>query len=73
MENRKIGAREVPEGALGAPYIGCAGRFLGLKARSLVALLEVRFVQVPQVQAPTVRHRNETSENHSSYIGRTCL
>ena len=29
MENRKIGVRELPEGGLGAPYIGCTGRFLG--------------------------------------------
>ena len=25
VENRKIGVREVQEGGLGAPYIGCAG------------------------------------------------
>ena len=24
-KNLKIGVREVPEGGLGAPYIGCAG------------------------------------------------
>lgn len=28
-EKPKIGVREVLEGGLGAPYIGCAGRFLG--------------------------------------------
>lgn len=27
VENRKIGVREVPEGGLGAPCIGCGGRF----------------------------------------------
>lgn len=47
-KNRKIGAREVPEGNPRAPYIGCAGRFLGLEVRPLAALLEVRLVQVPQ-------------------------
>lgn len=25
VKTRKIGVREVPEGGLGAPYIGCAG------------------------------------------------
>ena len=25
VKNRKIGVREVPEGGVGAPYIGCAG------------------------------------------------
>lgn len=44
VKNRKIGVREVPEGGAGAPYIGCAGRFLGLGSRSLAALPEVRFV-----------------------------
>lgn len=33
-ENRKIGVREVPKGGAGAPYIGCAGQFLGLEMRS---------------------------------------
>ena len=42
VKNRKIGVREVPEGDLGAPYIGCAGQFLGLDARPLAALLEVQ-------------------------------
>lgn len=32
-KNPKIGVREVPEGGLGGPYIGRAGRFLGLEAR----------------------------------------
>ena len=45
--NPKIGAREVPEGCLGAPYIGCAGRFLGLEARPLAALLEIHFMRAP--------------------------
>lgn len=41
----KIGRRKGLEGRLGAPYIGCAGRFLGLEslsleARPLAALLE---------------------------------
>lgn len=49
VENQKLGVREVPEGGLGAPYIGCAGRFLGLEARPLAALLGVRFVRVPQL------------------------
>ena len=44
-KNRKFGVREVPEGDPRAPYIGCAGRFLGLETNSLAALLEVRFVQ----------------------------
>ena len=43
-KTRKIGVREVPEGGLGAPYIGCAGQLLGLEVRPLAALLEVRFV-----------------------------
>lgn len=34
VENRKIGVREVPEGGLGAPYIGCAMRLLGAIFRS---------------------------------------
>ena len=33
-KNPKIGVREVPEGDLRAPYIGCAGRFLGAILRS---------------------------------------
>ena len=33
-ENRKIGVREVPGGGLSAPYIGCAGRFLGVIFKS---------------------------------------
>ena len=43
-KNPKIGVREVPEGGLGAPYIERAGRFSGLEARPLAALLGVRFV-----------------------------
>ena len=48
-ENRKIGVQEVLEGGLGAPYIGCAGRFLGLEARPLATLLEACFVRAPQL------------------------
>lgn len=33
-ENPKNGVPEVPEGGLGAPYIGCARRFLGAIFRS---------------------------------------
>ena len=44
-KNRKIGVREVPEGGPGAPYMGCARRFLDLEARPLAALLEARFGQ----------------------------
>ncbi len=51
-ENPEIGVQEVPEGGAGAPSIGCAGRFLGLEARLLAALLE----------------SGETSEVHPSYI-----
>lgn len=47
-----MGVREVPEGGLGAPYIDYAERFLSLETRPLAALLEVRFVQAPQRQAP---------------------
>ena len=72
VKNRKIGVREVPEGGAGAPYIGCAGRFLGLETRPLAALLEVRFVQVPQLRAPAVSIQSEISKNHS-YIWRTNL
>ena len=49
MENLKIGVSEVPEGGLGAPYIGHAGRFwveeLSRGSRGIsppAALLEVR-------------------------------
>lgn len=45
------GAR-VPEGCLGTPYIGCAGRFLGLEIQPLAALPEACFVQVSQLRAP---------------------
>lgn len=31
-KNPKIEVREVPEGGAGAPYIGCAGRFLDLES-----------------------------------------
>jgi hypothetical protein len=55
VENRKIGVREVPGGGAGAPYIGCARRFLSLGARPLAALLEVRFVQASQVRTPVAR------------------
>lgn len=34
VKNRKIGVPEVPDGGLGAPYIGWVGRFLGLETRS---------------------------------------
>ena len=51
-ENPEIGVWEVPESGMRAPYIGCAGRFLDLKARPLAVLLGVRFVQAPQLQAP---------------------
>ena len=44
VENRKIGVREGSEGSLRAPYIGSAGRFLGLGTQPLAALLEVCFV-----------------------------
>ena len=49
----KIGVRERSGGGAGAPYIGCAGRFLSLNAKPLAALLEVHFVHAPQLQAPT--------------------
>lgn len=52
VEKPKNWGVEVPEGGLGAPYIGHAEQFLGLEARPLAALLGVRFVQVPQLQAP---------------------
>lgn len=52
VKNLKMGVREVPEGGLGTPYIGCAGRFLSLGARPLAALLEP----------------GETSEIYPSYI-----
>ena len=48
-----MGVQEVPKGGLSAPYIGRAGRFLNLRTRPLAALLEVRFVHAPQLQAPT--------------------
>lgn len=76
-KTQKIGVREGSGDGSGAPYIGCAGRFLGLETRPLAALLGVRFVQASQLRAPATRYRSETSENHSSYIGsyiwRTCL
>ena len=52
-ENPKIGVGEMPEGGMKAPYIGCAGRFLGLETRPLAALLEFHFVQAPLLRAPT--------------------
>ena len=51
-ENPEIGVREVPDSDLGAPYIGCARRFLGLEANPLPALLGARFVQAPQLRTP---------------------
>ena len=42
VKNPKIEVREGSKGDLGAPYIGCAGRFLGLEARLLAALLEAQ-------------------------------
>ena len=33
VKNLKIGVKEVPNGDPRAPYIGCAGRFLGLEMR----------------------------------------
>ena len=44
------------------------GAIFGLEVRPLAALLEVRFAHVPQIQVPTVRHRSEISEIHSSYM-----
>ena len=58
MKNQKIGVREVPEGDLRAPYIGWAGRFLGLGTQPLAALLGVRFVQVHQLRAPAMRSQS---------------
>ena len=67
-----MGVREVLEDGAGAPYIGCAGRFLGLEARPLAALLEVCLCR-----CLSCRHPPEISETCSSYIGsyirRTCL
>lgn len=57
-KNPKIGVREVPEGDLRAPYIGWAGRFLGLGTQPLAALLGVRFVQVHQLRAPAMRSQS---------------
>ena len=51
-KNPKFEVREGSKDGLGAPYIGCAGRFLSLGARPLAALLGVRFVQAPQLRAP---------------------
>ena len=45
------GVRGGSGGGLRAPYIGCAGRFLGLETRLLAALPKVRFVETSQVQA----------------------
>ena len=42
-------------GGPGAPDMGCAGRVFGLETRPLAALLEARFVQGPQLQAPAMR------------------
>ena len=47
-ENPKNGVREAPRDS----YIGGAEQFLSREARPLAALLEVRFVQAPQLQAP---------------------
>lgn len=41
-KNPKNGGVRVPEGYAGAPYIGRAGRCLGLETRLLAALLEVQ-------------------------------
>ena len=59
-KNPKIGVWEGSEGGLSTPYIGCAGRFLSLNARPLAALLKVRFVQAPQLQAPPMRSQGFT-------------
>ncbi len=68
-KTQKIGVREGSGDGSGAPYIGCAGRFLGLETRPLAALLEVRFARASRLQASAVRHRSEISEIHSSYMG----
>lgn len=34
VKSLKIGVRKAPEGGAGAPYIGCARRFLGVIFRS---------------------------------------
>ncbi len=57
-KNRKIGVLEVPEGDPMTPSIGCAGRFLGLEARPLAVLLEMRFVRAPQLRAPEIRSQS---------------
>lgn len=67
-ENRKIGVPEVPEGDPRAPYIGCAGRFLSLETQPLVALLEVCFVQAPQLWAPV----RDPRDSLLLYIGPVC-
>lgn len=72
-KTQKIGVREGSGDGSGAPYIGCAGRFLGLETRPLAALLEVRFARASRLQASAVRHRSEISEIHSPYIERVCL
>ena len=50
VENREIGVWEGSEGGLGALYRAC-GVISGLDARPLAAVLEVRFVQAPQLRA----------------------
>ena len=68
VENRKIGVREVPRGPIRAPCIGCAGRFLGLEAGPLAALLEVCFVQVSQLRASATLHQYPASHHHNSKL-----
>lgn len=75
-KNRKIGVLEVPEGDPMTPSIGCAGRFLGLEARPLAAMLGVHFVQVPQPQASATRFQRFIpiySRDSFLYIERVCL
>ena len=68
VENRKIGVREVPRGPIRAPCIGCAGRFLGLEAGPLAALLEVCFVQVSQLRASATLHQYPASHHRNSKL-----
>ncbi len=63
-----MGVQEVPEGGLGTPYIGRAGRFLGLETRPQAALLEAQWdvrgsplLYIEDLLASSIAHFMEVS------------
>lgn len=62
------GARGAGRRSRSTLYRVCGGDFLGPEAKPLAALLEVRFVQVPQLRAPAMRSQRNTRDSLLLYM-----